>query len=258
MNNKVKVLVLSAPGTNCDAETIFAIEEAGGACERVAIGALIRGEKKLADYRVMVIPGGFSYGDDISAGKVLANELKLKLDDAVPDFVERGGLILGICNGFQVLVKTGILPGFTVNGQQALTLTNNDSGRFECRWVNLTVEKESPCIFTRGIERISLPVAHGEGKVVALPDVLQKVKAVLYYADSNDKPTMQYPANPNGSTNAIAGICDETGRVFGLMPHPERFVRATQNPQWTRTGNADVPGNGLKIYRNAVEWAEKI
>lgn len=257
MNKKVKVLVLSAPGTNCDGETIFAVEEAGGASERVSIGALIRGDNKLADYQIMVIPGGFSYGDDISAGKVLANELKLKLNEDVPQFISRGGLILGVCNGFQVLVKTGILPGFFVDGRLPLTLTNNDSGRFECRWVNLVVDNNSPCVFMKGIERISFPVAHGEGKIVALSGVLERVHPVLHYADSNGERTMEYPANPNGSTDAIAGICDETGRVFGLMPHPERFVRATQEPRWTSTGNADAPGDGLKVYRNAVEWAEK-
>lgn len=257
MNKKVKVLVISAPGTNCDGETIFAMEEAGGNCERVAIGALIRGEKKLANYQIMVIPGGFSYGDDISAGKVLANELKLKLNDEVPEFIGRGGLILGVCNGFQVLVKTGILPGFAVNGRQPLTLTNNDSGRFECRWVNLVVDKESPCVFTKGIERMYLPVAHGEGKLVALPGILSKIHPAVYYADASDNKTMDYPANPNGSTDAIAGICDATGRVFALMPHPERYIRATQSPQWTRTGNADARGDGFRVYRNAVEWAEK-
>lgn len=257
MNKKVKVLVLSAPGTNCDGETIFAMEEAGGSCDLVPIGALIRGEKKLANYQIMVIPGGFSYGDDISAGKVLANELRLKLNDEVPEFIGRGGLILGACNGFQVLVKTGILPGFTVNGRQPLTLTNNDSGRFECRWVHLTVIKESPCVFTKGIERMYLPVAHGEGKVVALPGVLSKVHASVCYCDESGNKTMNYPDNPNGSTDAIAGICDETGRVFALMPHPERYIRATQNPQWTRTGNADGYGDGFRVFRNAVEWAEK-
>jgi phosphoribosylformylglycinamidine synthase I len=257
MNKKVKVLILSAPGTNCDGETIFAMEEAGGSCDHVPIGALIRGEKKLSNYQIMVIPGGFSYGDDISAGKVLANELKLKLNEEVPEFVVRGGLILGVCNGFQVLVKTGILPGFTENGRLPLTLTNNDSGRFECRWVNLTVENSSPCIFTRGIEKMYLPVAHGEGKLVATPGVISKIRPAVYYEDANGKRTMEYPANPNGSADSIAGICDETGRVFGLMPHPERYVRATQSPLWTRNSEKPAcPGDGLKVYRNAVEWAE--
>lgn len=258
MNKRVKVLVLRAPGTNCDGETIFALEEAGGTTDLVPIGELIRREKKLADYQIMVIPGGFSYGDDISAGRVLANELKLKLKEEVPEFVGRGGLILGICNGFQVLVKTGILPGFTVNGQQPLTLTNNDSARFECRWVNLIVEKDSPCVFTRGIERMALPVAHGEGKLVALPGVRPRIHPVCYYADTAGRPTMKYPDNPNGSLDGIAGICDDTGRIFALMPHPERHVRATQNPLWTRSGKAEGYGDGFRVYRNAVEWAEKM
>ncbi len=258
MNSKVKILVLRAPGTNCDGETIFAFEEAGGSCVLVPVGELVRHEKRLADYQIMVIPGGFSYGDDIAAGKVLAGELKLKLREEVPEFVRRGGLILGVCNGFQVLVKTSILPGFEVNGLQPLTLTNNDSGRFECRWVHLGVNQDSPCVFTRGIERMYLPVAHGEGKLVALPGVLSRIHPVVYYTDAGGKKTVKYPDNPNGSADAIAGICDDSGRIFALMPHPERHIRATQHPQWTRLGNASGYGDGFKIYRNAVEWAEKL
>ncbi len=258
MNNKVKVLILRAPGTNCDGETIFAFEEAGGACELVGIGELTRREKRLGDYRIMVIPGGFSYGDDISAGKVLANELKMKLREEVPEFIRQGGLILGPCNGFQVLVKTGILPGFEVNGLQPLTLTNNERGRFECRWIHLTVDKASPCVFTKGIERLDLPVAHGEGKLVALPGARERIHPVCYYADASGNKTMEYPDNPNGSPDAVAGICDDTGQIFALMPHPERHIRATQHPQWTRRGNGEGRGDGFKVFRNAVEWAEKL
>jgi phosphoribosylformylglycinamidine synthase I len=258
MKNRVKALVLIAPGTNCDAETVFAIETAGGIGEPVTVGALIQGNKHLNDYQIMVIPGGFSYGDDISAGTVLANKLKLSLGAEIPDFVRRGGLVLGVCNGFQVLVKMGILPGFRADGKQPLTLTGNDSGRFECRWVNLFVARESPCVFTRGIENIYLPVAHGEGKLVALKDVLPQIHPVVYYADENGNKTMRYPDNPNGSMDAIAGICDATGRIFGLMPHPERYITPTQNPRWTRLENSEGWGDGFRVYRNAVAWAETV
>lgn len=257
MSSKVKVLVLRAPGTNCDGETIFAFEEAGGVPSLVTIGELIRKEQRLCDFQILVIPGGFSYGDDISGGKVFAGELKLTLAEDVPDFIKQGGLILGVCNGLQVLVKTNILPGFDVNGLQPVTLTNNDSGKFECRWVHLAAEKDSPCVFTRGIERMDLPVAHGEGKLVALPGVLPRIHPVLYYADAEGNRTAKYPDNPNGSVDDIAGICDDTGQIFALMPHPERHIRATQHPQWTRTGRSGR-GDGFKIFKNAVNWAEKL
>lgn len=253
MNNKVKVLVLSAPGTNCDGETIFAFEEAGGSCSLVSIGELIRKEKRLSDFQIMVLPGGFSYGDDISAGKVLANELKLGED--VPEFVRQGGLILGVCNGFQVLAKTGLLPWLEETASLPLTLSNNDSGRFECRWVHLGVNKDSPCVFTRGIERMDLPVAHGEGKVVTIAGILPHINPVLFYTDAEGNKTMKYPDNPNGSPEGIAGICDDTGRIFALMPHPERHIRATQHPQWTRRENPEERGDGFRIFKNAVDWA---
>ncbi len=162
--SRVKTLILRVPGTNCDGETAFAFQQAGAEVSLVHINELIRRQQRLADYQILVIPGGFTYGDDISAGKVLANELRLKLGEDVLRFIEGGGLILGICNGFQALVKAGFLPGSSVDS--SLTLTTNDSGRFECRWVHLRVNKESPCVFTKGIESMYLPVAHGEGKVV--------------------------------------------------------------------------------------------
>jgi len=250
--SKVKVLVLRGPGTNCDVETMFAFEQAGAAVSRVHVNRFVRGHERLSDYQIMVVPGGFTYGDDIAAGKVLANELRAGLGEDVRRFVDGGGLILGICNGFQVLVKAGIL---SVNGgSTAVTLANNDSGRFECRWVHMTVNPKSPCIFTRGIERIYLPVAHAEGKVVAAGDVPPS-NVVLYYADEHGNRGAGYPYNPNGSVADIAGMCDDTGRVFALMPHPERFIRGTQHPQWTRRGGGER-GDGLRIFENAVRWAE--
>ncbi len=253
---KVKALILRAPGTNCDVETAFAFEQAGAAAIEVHINQLIRGERQLFDFQVLVIPGGFTYGDDVAAGKVLANELSARLGGDIQRFIESGGLILGICNGFQVLARAGFLPGITDVGAR-FTLVGNDSGRFECRWVYLKADSKSPCIFTRGIERIYLPVAHGEGKLVATPQVLSHLNAVLYYTDEQGNTNAGYPFNPNGSLNDIAGVCDASGRVFGLMPHPERYIRGTQHPRWTRLG-APERGDGFRIFSNAVSWARAL
>ena len=254
---KVKTLILRAPGTNCDVETAFAFERAGAQVDLVHVGELIRRQKSLSNYQIMVIPGGFIYGDDISAGRILANELRLKLGDEIKKFIDDGRLILGICNGFQVLVKAGMLPKSKGENLQSLTLAGNDSGKFECRWVYLRVNKTSPCIFTRGIDLMYLPVAHGEGKVVIEPGVLEELNVALHYADETGDIQAGYPYNPNGSVNNIAGICDATGRIFGLMPHPERFIRWTQHPRWTREPRRDY-GDGFRVFLNAVEWAKSI
>ena len=251
---KVKTLILRAPGTNCDGETTFAFEQAGSAVDSAHINQLVRRDKLIADYQILVMPGGFTYGDDISAGRILANELKLKLGEDIKRFVERGGLILGICNGFQVLVKAGILP--PVENGQRLTLSGNDSNRFECRWVYLQIDQKSPCIFTKGISAMYLPIAHGEGKIMAEKETLDKLNVVVRYADAKGDTKAGYPHNPNGSVDNIAGICDTTGRIFSLMPHPERFIRWTQHPRWTR----ETPrqhGDGLAIFRNAVDWVKR-
>ena len=255
--SKVRVLVLRAPGTNCDVETAFAFEQAGATASLVHVNRLVGGEQRLSDYQVLVVPGGFTYGDDIAAGRVLANELRLGLGEDVQTFIKSGGLVLGICNGFQVLVKAGFLPGPLDAGPAPLTLTDNDSGKFECRWVYLSVNRDSPCVFTRGIERMSLPVAHAEGKVVITDSSLPDSDAVLYYTDAQGNREAGYPWNPNGSVADIAGVCDGTGRVFALMPHPERFIRGTQHPQWTRRRHAQR-GDGFRIFENAVQWARGI
>jgi phosphoribosylformylglycinamidine synthase len=252
---KVKALILRAPGTNCDAEAAFAFQQAGAVVASVHVNQLIHREPRLADYQIMVVPGGFTYGDDIAAGKVLANELRLKLGEDIQRFIEGGGLILGICNGFQVLAKAGILPWLADGGSPRLTLTNNDSGKFECRWVHLRVNRESPCVFTRGMDSMELPIAHGEGKVVAEPEVLPELNVALYYTDERGDTSAGYPHNPNGSVKNIAGICDASGRVFALMPHPERHIRGTQHPRWTRLG-AKEHGDGFQVFINAVKWAQ--
>ena len=253
--NKVRVLIIRAPGTNCDAETAFGFQRAGAVVDSVHVNQLIRHEKRLADYQIMVVPGGFTYGDDISAGKVLANELRLKLGEDILRFIEDGRLILGICNGFQVMVKAGILPGLSNGSSPLLTVSANDSGKFECRWVYLYVNKKSPCVFTKGIDSMYLPVAHAEGKVVAGPRVLPDLNVVLYYTDAYGNSKAGYPHNPNGSVGNIAGICDASGRVFALMPHPERYIRGTQHPQWTRQG-ANEYGDGFQVFLNAVNWVQ--
>jgi len=253
----VKVIILRAPGTNCDMETAFAFQQAGAEVALVHVNQLIRHEQRLADHQIMVIPGGFTYGDDIAAGKVLANELRLKLGEDITRFIEAGGLILGICNGLQVLVKAGFLPEPSNGGSPRLTLTTNDSGKFECRWVHLEVNQASPCVFTEGMARMYIPVAHGEGKVVADPEILPELNVVVRYTDEQGNAQAGYPYNPNGSVDNIAGICDSSGRIFALMPHPERHIRGTQHPQWTRLG-AKKYGDGFPIFLNAVKWAQNL
>ncbi len=257
MKAKVKALILRAPGTNCDMETAFAFEKAGAQVDLVHVEELIHGRVHLSNYEILVIPGGFTYGDDVSAGRILANELRLKLAQEIDRFVDDGRLTLGICNGFQVLVKAGLLPRPKGQNSQSLTLAGNDSGRFECRWIYLRANRSSPCIFTRGIDLMYLPVAHGEGKVVVEAGALEESNVALYYSDETGNIKAGYPHNPNGSTNNIAGICDATGRIFALMPHPERFIRWTQHPRWTREPPRDY-GDGFRIFLNAVEWARDI
>jgi phosphoribosylformylglycinamidine synthase I len=254
---KVKVLMLRAPGTNRDVDTRIAFEQCGAEVDSALVTELFRREKKLAEYHVAVIPGGFTYGDDISAGRIMANEIRLRLGEDIQKFVADGRLVLGICNGFQVLVKTGILPGSNGKSDQPVTLTNNDSGRFECRWVYLKVNEKSPCVFTKGIKRMYVPIAHGEGKLVAAANIADKLNIVVQYVDEKGNTGAGYPYNPNGSINDIAGICDATGRIFGLMPHPEDFIRSTQHPRWTRE-KPQLSDYGLQVFQNAVNWAKGI
>ncbi len=254
---KVQVLILRAPGTNCDTETATAFQLAGAETSLVHINQLIRGDRQLSDYQVMVIPGGFTYGDDISAGKVLANELKTRLRADMKKFTEEGKLTLGICNGFQVLLKAGILPELSNNSLSPVTLLTNDSGKFECRWVHLSVSQNTPCVFTRGITHMYLPVAHGEGKFVADQEALLHLNKVLQYSDELGNTNAGYPHNPNGSAANIAGICDASGRIFALMPHPERHIYSMQHPAWTRH-KVKGYGDGFQIFVNAVEYAQQL
>lgn len=251
---KPRVMIIRAAGTNCDIETQYAFELAGAAAERVYINEVKH--RDLLDYQIIALPGGFTYGDDIAAGRILANEIKCKMRDQFMQFIEKEKLIIGICNGFQVLVKCGILPG--TDGyfrEQSVSLVANDSERFEDRWVHLRVNCERS-VFTRGMgSMITLPVAHAEGKFVAKnSDVLEEIKdlTVFEYVDKQGNPA-SYPDNPNGSVLGIAGIADQTGRILGLMPHPERFFSRIQHPNHTRE---DLPeeGDGLLIFKNAVTY----
>ncbi len=252
----VKALILRAAGTNCDYETQYAFEKVGAQAERVHVNRLIESPQRLDDYQILCIPGGFTYGDDVAAGKILANQLRYRLGEELARFHDEDKLILGICNGFQVLVKLGLLPGLDGRGEQQCTLTANDSNRFEDRWVYLAVE-DSPSVFLEGGSVIALPVAHAEGKFVPSDEaVLKELRGqrhvVLRYVDAQGR-VGGYPVNPNGSVDDIAGICDSSGRVLGLMPHPERHVEPYQHPRWTREG-LKPEGDGLALFRNAVRF----
>lgn len=260
-----KVLVLRAPGTNCDVETAHAFELAGGAAERLHVNRLLERPGRLAEFQILCLPGGFSYGDDIAAGRILGNQIQHHLAAALAEFREAGKLIIGICNGFQILLKTDLLAAADSSGPTA-TLTLNDSGHFEARWVRLAIEP-GKCVFLQGIREMELPVAHGEGKFVARDERVFRGMAdggrlVMRYMTAAGAETswlesmrgvVPYPANPNGAMGDVAGICDETGRVFGLMPHPERFVDWTQHPRWTREPAREA-GDGLRLFQNAVRY----
>ncbi len=263
------ILVLHATGTNRDREAAWACELAGGAPEIVHMNQLIAGERRLAEYRMLVLPGGFSYGDDLGAGKLWAVALRYRLGEELQAFVAAGKPVLGICNGFQALVKAALLPGPMAlsgngqpadGGQQLVTLARNDSARFECRWVYLQPQPASPCLFTRGLEeRIYCPVAHGEGKFVARDAATREaIEALglvaLRYVNPDGGPA-GYPWNPNGSQGDIAGICNAQGNVLGLMPHPEDHVIAEQHPRFHRGECGQL---GLPLFRNGVIYASQL
>lgn len=258
---QIKAIVLRAAGVNCDVETEYALRLAGAEAERMHINRIIENKSILQQYQILVFPGGFSYGDDVAAGKILANQVIHHLSEPLSRFIEDGKLVLGICNGFQVLVKTGILPG--LEGDDSMTIedspasiTDNDSGKFEDRWVYLEPGTDK-CVFIEPGRRIYLPIAHAEGKVVTKDSAtLERLKSEGHigfrYVDKDGKEG-QFPVNPNGSIDSIAGLTDRTGRVFGLMPHPERFIHKTQHPHWGRL-DGNVEPDGMTIFKNAVNY----
>ncbi|MBI2597194.1 phosphoribosylformylglycinamidine synthase I [Candidatus Daviesbacteria bacterium] len=254
---KPKICVLKSDGTNCDEELYYAFEKVGGDPELVHINEVRNKNVRFKDFQVIAFPGGFSYGDDIASGKILAVEMVSFLKEELENFRAKNGVIIGICNGFQTLIRTGLLP-FGSLGKMDATLAPNDSGHFECRWVRLKKEKVNKCKFLQGDENIGwFAVNHGEGKLFAGNETIKTIEqsglVVFRYVDENNRPTQKYPNNPNGSINAIAGICDPKGLVFGMMPHPEKFVDLTQYPNWRRE-KIEKP-HGLFIFENIVKFA---
>ena len=287
---KPKVCVLRTDGTNCDRETAYAFRLVGGDAEIVHINSLIKGydpveqrNVNLDEYHILALPGGFSYGDYIGAGKILAQTLTQFLREEIEDFIDKGKLIIGICNGFQVLVKSGLLPRLNGRTEQTTTLTYNKSNRFEDRWVRL-ISPENRSVWTKGIKYIDLPVAHGEGRFVADENIIKQLfdkgMIVFQYALNNNTPANgRFPENPNASIDDIAGICDETGRIFGLMPHPERYNNKNNhylaplqkilsrdyidksNPVIAERlriiGEIPEKGAGLQIFKNGIDYVVK-
>ncbi len=265
----VKSLVLTGYGLNCDNETAHAFELAGAQADIVHINSLIDGEVDILQYQVMSFIGGFCWGDDHGAGVVQAVRMKTNLGDKILEFIEKGNLVLGICNGFQALVNLGLLPAID-NDYTARTvaLTYNDCGNFRDDWVKLTVNPDSPCVFTKGLQNLEYPIRHGEGKFYADDATIEKLIAnnqvALRYANNDFEPTeSEFPANPNGSLYDIAGICDPSGRIFGLMPHPEAFNHPTNHPAWTRnkaknkkqgTPTDNGPTPGILLFKNCVDY----
>ena len=257
----VRALVITGYGLNCEAETAFALETAGAAVDQVHLNDIIAGTRSLADYSLIALIGGFSFGDHIAAGKVYANRLKYKLAGPLKEFIESRNLMIGICNGFQTMAKLGILPGDFKT--QRFTITRNDSGLFRDDWVRVRADEHSPCVWTRGMADLELPIRHGEGKFYlrdeAFLDRMEKegLLALRYVHPVTGEPTMDSPHNPNGSVRAVAGVCDPTGRIFGLMPHPEAYASPLNHPQWARQeieGVLPAEGAGLGMFRNAVEF----
>jgi phosphoribosylformylglycinamidine synthase len=270
----VNVLVLTGYGLNCDNETAYAFELAGAMAQRVHINALIAGAVSLSDFQILVFGGGFSWGDDHGAGVIQAVRMKTSIGRELFNFVEKGNLVLGICNGFQTLVNLGLLPGFDLAGQNAanptrsVAVTFNDCGNFRDQWVTLRANPASSCVFTRGLTDLELPVRHGEGKFYTDPETLKHLtdnqQVALQYALPDGRHADQaFPYNPNGSIADIAGICDPTGRVFGLMPHPEAYNHWTNHPDWPLTKEKlkrkgePLPSGltpGLEMLANGVEY----
>lgn len=264
---KPRALVLTGYGINCDEETAFAFEKAGAVSKILHINDIIASPAALNDYQIFVFPGGFSYGDDAGSGKALANKIKNNLINEFRAFIERDTLMLGICNGFQVMVNLGIVPALdSMLAGSEVSLEYNRTFRYECRWVNVKIEK-SPSVFTRGLKILHIPVAHGEGNFFAAPDTLGRIEkeslAAMRYSMPDGSPANgEFPFNPNGSMNDIASVCDRSGRIMGMMPHPERAIFFTQRDDWTylrekaKREKKKVPedGDGMAVFRNAVEY----
>jgi phosphoribosylformylglycinamidine synthase len=262
---EIRVLVLTGLGLNCEAETEAAFHLVGAAPERVHLLDLLDGSARLRlpDYPVLAFIGGFAFGDHLGAGFVFANKIRYRLYDQLLEFIERGGHALGVCNGFQTMTRLGVLPGLDGDYKTPqATLAPNDRPGYRDAWVTLGFDPASPCVWTRGLERMDLPARHGEGKFLAAEETLRRLRGqhqiVARYLGPDGAPTQEFPANPNGSPDAIAGICDPSGRLFGLMPHPDAFLYPFHHPDWARQralGQAPAEGAGLAIFRNGVDAA---
>lgn len=258
----VKALVITGFGLNCEKETSAAFRYCGAEAEMVHLNDLISGERQLKEFDILSFIGGFSFGDHLGAGTVFSNRVKFKLRDQLENFIADGKLIIGICNGFQTLTRLGLVPA--LKGEyfvQQAALAHNDSGVFRDSWCYLKTNPNCKCVFTEGLDLFRLPLRHGEGKFVASPETMEEIESknlvALRYAHADGSIAGEFPANPNGSLNAIAGICDESGRIFGLMPHPEAFLSPFNAPDWTRErccGDLPAEGDGAAIFRNAVRY----
>jgi phosphoribosylformylglycinamidine synthase len=273
---KVKAAVITGYGLNCDYETDFSLRLAGADSHRIHINRFIgvhgAGPRvRLEEYHILVLGGGFSWGDEHGAGVLMASKLRHHLGVEIEQFLAEGKLILGICNGFQALANLGLLPGFESHPwERRVAVTYNDSGNFVDTWVRLRINPQSPCVFTYGLSFLELPVRHGEGKVIAAAEdmdrIAQNAQLVVQYSDPEGNPAEgKWPLNPNGSLRDAAGICDPTGRIFGIMPHPEAFNHYTNHPNWTRhkemlrRQGESIPsqeGQGVQIFRNAVKYVQ--
>ena len=265
--SRVRACVATGFGVNADEELALAFEMAGAQAVRTHVRDLAENPGQLDGFQILAFPGGFSFGDHLGSGKVFATLFRGSLGAALEKLVSRGGLVIGVCNGFQALVKMGFLPDLRGAHCQEVSLIHNDSGRFEDRWVRVGFEKSCPCLWTRGLSEMDLPVRHGEGKLVVLsPQVLTEIESrglvALRYIGRDAAGTVEYPDDPNGSVNHVAGLCDPTGRVFGLMPHPEAFLYSENHPEWTRLPLAPhaprgrrPEGQGLAVFRNGVNAA---
>jgi phosphoribosylformylglycinamidine synthase len=262
---EVRVLILTGLGLNCEAETEAAFRLAGARPERVHLLDLLEGSgRKLTDYHVLAFIGGFAFGDHMGAGFVFANKIRWRLYEQLLGFIEDGGSALGICNGFQTMVRLGLLPGFDGDYRTPrATLASNDRLGYRDAWITLCFDPDSPCVWTRGLERMDLPTRHGEGKFVTESDEVferlqQNRQVVARYVGPDGEPTQQWPHNPNGSAGAVAGVCDPSGRLFGMMPHPDAYLYPFQHPHWGRrrlAGDVGCEGDGVRLFRNGVDAA---
>ena len=262
-NPPVRVLIPTGFGINCESETAYAFKLAGAQVQALHLNDLFETPDVLMRFQILALAGGFSFGDHLGSGRVLANRLRTRSGKALERYLANGGLVIGICNGFQTIVRLGLLPGNQL-GLPRISLAPNRKATFYDGWVTLAVDKQSPCVFTRGLPRMELPVRHGEGRIVCSDDVANAIETAhlipVRYADpATGDPTDRFPLNPNGSVRSAAGICDASGRVFGLMPHPEAFLYPENHPDWRHRktpGAAGVP-DGQLIFQNAVREARK-